>query len=276
MEWERTNEQHAREYKVTGVPELQDTSSTRRMVIQPRKVILRQVPGTGQVRSATIEGRQVRRDGMLAGSKLIIASHRDRDCVPPAWLEKLLVAEDLVWVADRKPDGILNRLDVQEPPADYDSLIRSAVLEAEEGAADDPTDAKRFYAMGLRMAAALYGLPEGNDPYTRQQLSARRDEPILTRSAQQVDALCALARSFVDGGGSDPAPDGERAYARGVLDTVRWQLGYPRRDEQLGTVPVTGAQIVALMDQEAASARVADAEVQSITCTWPTGKGSSE
>jgi hypothetical protein len=54
------------------------------------------------------------------------------------------------------------------PPADYAEQLRAAVVEAEEHAAAKPgSEAARFYAMGLRLAAGLYGLVEGFDPATR-------------------------------------------------------------------------------------------------------------
>jgi hypothetical protein len=58
---------------VTGAPDLQDSSTPRRMVIRPRKVVVLQVYGTNLVRGAVIEGQQVRRDGELSGSKMILA-----------------------------------------------------------------------------------------------------------------------------------------------------------------------------------------------------------
>lgn len=55
------------------------------------------------------------------------------------------------------------------PPRDYADQLRDAVLEAEQWEREDPTEAHTFYAIGLRVAAGLYGLPEGLDPVTRHR-----------------------------------------------------------------------------------------------------------
>lgn len=70
----------------------------------------------------------------------------------------------------------------QPPPADYADQLREAVLEAEDHAKSNPIEAVRFYAMGLRMAAGLYGLTVGTDPDTRQKLDIpdRPDRPAPT------------------------------------------------------------------------------------------------
>lgn len=99
--WDRTKIGIEREYAVTGAPDLQDTSTPRRMVIRPRKVTVNQVYGTNLVRGAAIEGRQVRRDGDLAGSKMILAGlTKWFDATPPNWLNDILASEGLEWAAD--------------------------------------------------------------------------------------------------------------------------------------------------------------------------------
>jgi hypothetical protein len=96
--WSRKAIYVRREYEVTGAPDLQDDSTPRRMVIRPRKVIVRQVYGSSLVRGATIEGRQVRRDGELSGNKMICAGFTDwYDSTPPSWLNDLMASEGLEW-----------------------------------------------------------------------------------------------------------------------------------------------------------------------------------
>lgn len=46
--------------------------------------------------------------------------------------------------------------------------VRAAVLEAERACDREPgNQARRFYAIGLRAAAGLLGMPEGQDPRWR-------------------------------------------------------------------------------------------------------------
>lgn len=83
------------------VPDLQDSRKEKRMVIRPRQVTLHQTPGTNTVRWATVEGQQVRRDGELAGSKLVLCGYADWWLgVPPQWLTDLLTEYDLTWQAN--------------------------------------------------------------------------------------------------------------------------------------------------------------------------------
>lgn len=90
-----------REYEITDAPDLQDSTSKRRMVLRPRRVTLRMVPDTNLVYGATIEGQQVRRDGELAGSKLICAGidtgSWGYSATPPPWLNKILADAGLEW-----------------------------------------------------------------------------------------------------------------------------------------------------------------------------------
>lgn len=76
--------------------------------------------------------------------------------------------EHLATIRDRQPwenraimEASLETLD------SYTKLLRNRVLEAEAGTAENQTDLGRGCALGLRIAAALAGLPEGNDPTTR-------------------------------------------------------------------------------------------------------------
>lgn len=105
--WKRTSIHVERVYEITDVADLQDGSTTRRMVIRPRKVTLYQIYGTNLVRSACIEGRQVRADSVLAGSKVIRAgiSRRWRDTTPPPWLNDILHAEGLTLATDEQVDA---------------------------------------------------------------------------------------------------------------------------------------------------------------------------
>jgi hypothetical protein len=90
-----------REYEIADVPDLQDLGTARRMVIRPRKVTIHQVYGTNLVSGATIEGRQVRRDGELAGGRMILAGVSTNrwgySSAPPPWLNEILDAEGLEW-----------------------------------------------------------------------------------------------------------------------------------------------------------------------------------
>lgn len=101
MDWKLTKLETERDYEISGVDDLQDASSTRRMVIRPRKVTVKQVYGSMLVRGAVIEGRQVRRDGELAGSKMILVGREETRwgyrTEPPAWLDEILAAEGLEW-----------------------------------------------------------------------------------------------------------------------------------------------------------------------------------
>jgi hypothetical protein len=90
-----------REYKIADAPDLQDSTSTQRRIIRPRMLTLHMVPDTNLVYGATIEGQQVRRDGELAGSKLINAgigtNSRGFSATPPPWLDKILEDDGLEW-----------------------------------------------------------------------------------------------------------------------------------------------------------------------------------
>lgn len=93
-----------REYDVADVPDYQDTTATRRMVIRPRRVTVHQVYESNLVRGVVIEGRQVRRDGELAGARQILAGISRKPwgyrSPPPNWLNDLLAAEGLEWTPD--------------------------------------------------------------------------------------------------------------------------------------------------------------------------------
>jgi hypothetical protein len=95
--WEMTGIEVRRQYSVTDAPDLQDTTARMRRVIRPRRVRLNQVFGTNAVRHATIEGRQVRRDGGLGESRTILAGPGQHDAAPPAWLNEILDGEGLEW-----------------------------------------------------------------------------------------------------------------------------------------------------------------------------------
>jgi hypothetical protein len=103
--WSRKRHEIVHEFEVTEAPDLQDSESTRRMVIRPRKVKLYQVPGTNQVRGAVIEGQQVKRDGELASSKMILAGMSSTPwgyrATPPAWLNKLMADYGFEWSTGR-------------------------------------------------------------------------------------------------------------------------------------------------------------------------------
>lgn len=90
-----------REYEIADAPDLQNSKETRRMVLRPRRVTLKLVPGTNQVYGAVIEGQQVRRDGELAGSKVILAGIETGSwgysAEPPPWLNKILADDGLEW-----------------------------------------------------------------------------------------------------------------------------------------------------------------------------------
>lgn len=102
--WKRTRHvvEHMIECPEGTVSDLQDTRSDRRMIIRPRKVTIHQVPDSNLVRFVAIEGRQVRRDGELAGVKLILAGRTEhRDASPPWWLNEILDELGLVWMSAR-------------------------------------------------------------------------------------------------------------------------------------------------------------------------------
>ncbi len=105
-EWAMKRIETEREYEITDAPDLQDSSSSRRLVIRPRRVTLRQLYGTNRVRGAVIEGRLVRRDGELGGSRQILAGICAEgwsfDAQPPAWLNEILADDGLEWTADPK------------------------------------------------------------------------------------------------------------------------------------------------------------------------------
>lgn len=90
-----------RTYEITNAPDLQDSRSSQRMMLRPRRVTLHLVPDTNLVYGAAIEGQQVRRDGELSRSKLILAgletSSWGYGVPPPAWLNKILADEGLEW-----------------------------------------------------------------------------------------------------------------------------------------------------------------------------------
>ena len=62
--------------------------------------------------------------------------------------------------------------EIHEKRLDYADALCEAVLEAETVAEADRSDAHRAYAVVLRVAAGLYGLPEGVDPATRARKAA--------------------------------------------------------------------------------------------------------
>lgn len=103
--WSRDKIDVERVYTVTDVPDLQDTTSSSRMIIRPRTVTLLQVYGTSLVRGAVIEGRQVRRDGGLARSKMILAGIETDSwgysAAAPPWLHEIMAAEGLEWTTRR-------------------------------------------------------------------------------------------------------------------------------------------------------------------------------
>jgi hypothetical protein len=104
--WSRKRHEIVHEFEVADAPELQDSESERRMVLLPRKVTVYQKPGTNLARGACIEGRQVKRDGDLAGSKMILAGMSSNRfgyrATPPGWLNELLADLGLEW--DRGTD----------------------------------------------------------------------------------------------------------------------------------------------------------------------------
>jgi hypothetical protein len=74
----------------------------------------------------------------------------------------------LATLSDRQPwenrtimEAALTALD------SYTGLLRNRIIEAEAGIAQNLTEFGRGCALGLRIAAALAGLPEGTDPATR-------------------------------------------------------------------------------------------------------------
>ena len=94
-----------RTYEIIDAPDLQRSSSARRMVIRPRQATLHLIPDTDMVYGATIEGRQVKRDGELGGIRLIAVgieteswSYSD---TPPPWLNKILADAGLEWTRRR-------------------------------------------------------------------------------------------------------------------------------------------------------------------------------
>jgi hypothetical protein len=93
-----------RVYAVTDAPDLQDTGKAHRMVLRPRTVTLRLIPQTNLVFGAVIEGRQVRRDGELAASKMILAGKSTDSwgysSTPPQWLNDILTADQLEWTVN--------------------------------------------------------------------------------------------------------------------------------------------------------------------------------
>ncbi len=103
--WKRKSIDVERVYEITDAPDLQDDTETRRRVIRPRKVTLHQVFDTSLVRGAVIEGRQVRRDGQLAGSMTILTGIEKTpwgySATPPEWLNKILADEGLEWTSSR-------------------------------------------------------------------------------------------------------------------------------------------------------------------------------
>lgn len=99
MPWKLTRHVTEREYHIPAgeTPDLQDPRERKRMVIRPRKVTLYETPGTGRVKWACIEGQQVRLDGGLAGSRLILVGHARDDSTPPDWLDTLVARQGLTW-----------------------------------------------------------------------------------------------------------------------------------------------------------------------------------
>jgi hypothetical protein len=103
--WKRTRHvvEHLIEAPEGTVPDLQDSRSAHRMVIRPRRLTIHQKPDTNLVTYVTVEGRQVRRDGVLAGTKIILAGRTtDRDAVSPWWLNEILAELGLVWMTEQE------------------------------------------------------------------------------------------------------------------------------------------------------------------------------
>lgn len=74
----------------------------------------------------------------------------------------------LATIRDRQPWENLGVMEAALAALDsYTKLLRNRILEAEAGTAENQTDLGRGCALGLRIAAALAGLPEGTDPTTR-------------------------------------------------------------------------------------------------------------
>jgi hypothetical protein len=93
---------HEFECQAGTVPDLQDTSSSRRRVIRPRKVGIYQTPYTEIVDHVVIEGQQVCRDGSLAGSRMILVGFtRWYNAAPPAWLNSMLDELGLTYLSEQ-------------------------------------------------------------------------------------------------------------------------------------------------------------------------------
>lgn len=87
------------------------------------------------------------------------------------WLPCLaLLAWQFIRHADLTPDGTSHE-------EQYTVALREAILEAGTEAEQDPTDAKRFYLMGLRTAYALHGPPPGGQDSPRRRARTGRGVP---------------------------------------------------------------------------------------------------
>jgi len=93
--------EHVFEAPEGSVPDLQDGRTTRRMVIRPRTLTIHQLPDTSLARWVTIEGRQVRRDGELAGVKMILVGLAPDLAEPPGWVNSILHELGLDWMTAR-------------------------------------------------------------------------------------------------------------------------------------------------------------------------------
>ncbi len=139
-------------------------------------------------------------------------------------------------------------------PLGYSVALHKAVTAAE--AADDGSDARRFYAIGLRVAAGLYGLPDGVAPANRR--AAADDLPPIRRvlfgdepppeELVRYRMLCGeldLMPVFVIKGKDRLAPAAVAAYRdlcaaaglsgqadqvqHAVTEIIGWQARHPRK-----------------------------------------------
>lgn len=105
---------------------------------------------------------------------------------------------------------------------DFVDQLRAAVLEA-EGPAMDRTVERRFYAMGLRVAASLYSLPEGADPDSQAVLDPMPVFTIQGTDQLAPDAVAAYQNLCVQAGLSDQANQVWLALG----EIARWQSRHP-------------------------------------------------
>lgn len=100
--WKRTRHDVVHEFEIPEgeAPDLQDSRRSTRMVIRPRKVTIHQVPDSNLATYVCVEGRQVRRDGHLAGVRQILCGKRRYHSEAPAWLNGILDELGLVWLTD--------------------------------------------------------------------------------------------------------------------------------------------------------------------------------